>query len=368
VTNFAFVGLPVAFFVSFLVLSTRSGGDFAFDFRQFWQGANDVANGVSPYPTHAELAAIGDRLGPGAVRELFHFPYPAAAAVALVPFGMLPFGLASWIFAALLIAAVLASLWLLGVEDLRVYGLVLGTVAVGGAVRMGTLTPLLLLLLVVCWRWRDRRWLPAVALAAAIVLKLFLWPMLIWLAATGRAWTALRAAGIAVVALVVSWAAIGFDGMTLYLEFLRRLEDVVGDQGVSLVAFGVVGGLDDGVARWLPLFVGLPVLAAAVVLARRGGDERVTFSVALGAALLLTPIVWVHYATLLLIPLSFVASRLAWPWLLLLLFWLSPTAWNEGRLSYVLVAQALMLTIVALPAVMLRDRGAVPLGRLEGAS
>ena len=24
--------------------------DWAFDFRQFWQGGNDVVNGVSPYP------------------------------------------------------------------------------------------------------------------------------------------------------------------------------------------------------------------------------------------------------------------------------------------------------------------------------
>ena len=43
-------------------------------------------------------------------------------------------------------------------------------------------------------------------------LKLFLWPLAVWLALTGRIRAALLAVVVAVIAAAVSWAAIGFAG------------------------------------------------------------------------------------------------------------------------------------------------------------
>jgi hypothetical protein len=54
------------------------------------------------------------------------------------------------------------------------------------AVRIGTLTPALTFLVVLAWRFRATRLVPGVALAVAIALKLFLWPLAVWLAATRR--------------------------------------------------------------------------------------------------------------------------------------------------------------------------------------
>ena len=86
------VGLVLWWWI-FLGLHTGSAS-WGFDFRQFWQGGNDVVNGISPYPSPALLATAGDHLDALGIREVFRFPYPAGAAVALAPFGALSFGVA----------------------------------------------------------------------------------------------------------------------------------------------------------------------------------------------------------------------------------------------------------------------------------
>ena len=83
--------------------------DWAFDFRQFWQGGNDVVNGVSPYPSADDVEGGGLEFGPTRIQEVFRFPYPAGAAVALAPFGALSFDFAAAIWGLLLIASILGA-------------------------------------------------------------------------------------------------------------------------------------------------------------------------------------------------------------------------------------------------------------------
>ena len=115
----AFALLPGALLAAFLVAGAAN--DPAFDFRQFWQGARDVLDGASPYPAADSLpsAEEGRGLTPRGIQEVFRFPYPAPAAVALLPFAALPFAVASWVLMALLVAAVPLTLRILGVSDWR---------------------------------------------------------------------------------------------------------------------------------------------------------------------------------------------------------------------------------------------------------
>ena len=313
-------------------------GDWAFDFRQFWQGGKDVVDGVSPYPSAALLATAGDHLDPEGIREVFRFPYPAGAAVLLAPFGLLGFHAAAALWSALLIGSVLAALWILGVRDWRVLAIVVTAAPVITAVRLGTFTPLLVLLLAVAWRWRDRRWAAGSALALAITLKLFVWPVVVWLLATRRYSAAAIAACVAGVLTFGAWAAIGFDGLTRYPELLRRLTDVVADRGLSLVALGSELGLPDVVAGALPWVIGLALLAAVVYAARAPGGDAVAYSLAIVASIALTPIVWLHYFSLLVLPLAVLRPRFAWPWLLLWVFWLMPDQENQGELWRIVLA------------------------------
>ncbi|MGH3132585.1 MAG: glycosyltransferase family 87 protein, partial [Gaiellaceae bacterium] len=343
--------LPVSIFcwwLGFAVLD--STGDWAFDFRQFWQGGNDVVDGVSPYPGETLLASAGDHLDSVGIQEVFRFPYPAGAAAAAAPFGALDFDVAAAIWGVLLIVSLLAGIWMLGVRDWRVLGVVIGSAPVIGAVRIGTMTPVLILLLAVVWRWRDRAWVAGGSLAVAIALKLFLWPLVVWLAATRRWTAAVGAAGLAVAMTLVAWAAIGFDGFTDYPELVRRLVDVVAERGFSLVALGVEAGLPDGAARALMWLVGLSLLAAAGVVARRVDGDRRAFSLVTVAALALTPIVWLHYFALLVVPLALARPRLAWAWGLMWAFWLVPAQESDGDLWRIVLATAVAGAALAVSA------------------
>jgi glycosyl transferase family 87 len=321
-------------------------GDWAFDFRQFWQGGKDVVDGVSPYPSASLLATAGDQLDPEGIREVFRFPYPAGAAVLLAPFGLVGFHTAAAVWSALLIVSVLGALWSLGVRDWRVLGIVVTAAPVITAVRLGTFTPLLLLLLAVSWRWRDRRWTAGAALGLAITLKLFVWPVVVWLLATRRYGAAAIAAGLASVLTFGAWAAIGFDGLTRYPELLRRLTDVVADRGLSLVALGSELGLPDVVAGALPWVIGLALLAAVVLAARAPDGDAVAYSLAIVGSIALTPIVWLHYFALLVLPLAVMRPRFAWPWLLLWVFWLMPDQQNHGDLWRIVLAAAVTTVLL----------------------
>lgn len=317
-----------------------SPSDWAFDFRQFWQGGHDVVHGVSPYPTSAHLDAAGDELGPRGIQEVFRFPYPAGAAVALAPFGAIAFQAAAALWAALLIVSLLAALWLLEVRDPRVLAVVATSAPVISSVRLGTLTPLLVLLVAAVWRWRDRRWISGGALALAMSLKLFPWPLVVWLAATRRWAAALIAVGAATTYTLVAWAAIGFAGLGVYPDLIRRLADVVADRGYSLVALGATAGLPAAVSEALPWVVGLALLVGTVVSARTRSSDRWSFALALVAALAFTPIVWLHYFVLLVVPLALARPRFAWIWFVLWAFWLTPVQETNGEVGRVLLGAA----------------------------
>lgn len=352
--------LALVFWWWYVLAIQGSPGDWAFDFRQFWQGANDVVNGVSPYPSAALLATAGDHLDPEGIREVFQFPYPAGAAIALAPLGFLGFHAAAAVWSALLIVSLLAAIWILGVRDWRVLAVVISSAPVITAVRLGTLTPVLILLLAVAWRWRDRRWLAGGSLALAISLKLFLWPLVVWLAATRR-WLEAALACVGAIALTLAaWAAIGFDGLADYPELLRRLSDVVADRGFSLVALGVEAGLPRGAAEALPWLVGLSLLAGVAIIARRDGGDRRAFSPAIFAAIALTPIVWLHYFALLVVPLALARPRLSWAWGLMWIFWLMPAQENEGDLWRIALATAVVGAVVALSAAAGPHRSPTP--------
>jgi alpha-1,2-mannosyltransferase len=340
--------LPAALLIGFLAAAVRD--DYAFDFHQFWQGGRDVLHGVSPYPTDSQLARADDSLDPHGIQGAFRFPYPAGAAVALVPFGALPFGAAAAILTVLLILATVAALRILEVRDWRCYGVVFAWVTTLGAIRLGTFTPLLVLALALVWRYRDRPAVAGPALAAAIILKVFLWPMIVWFVLTRRfaaaAWSVALAAGVT----LASWAVLGFEGLSSYPELLRKLADIVATRGYSLDALAAAAGIDDGGAALRLVIAGL-VLGATAVVARRPGGEAGSFALAIAAAIVATPIVWLHYFMLLLLPIALARPRLSMLWLVPLLYWATPFQETGGDLWRILlglvVAAAIISAVVA---------------------
>jgi alpha-1,2-mannosyltransferase len=319
------------------IIGGAIGNRYAFDFHgSLWQAARDVLDGRNPYPPPtAAGVAPGDR-----------FVYPPPVALLLIPLGALPFALAAGIVTVALLAAVAATLALLGVRDWRCYGAAYLSIAVLHDVRLGALTPLLALGLALVWRWREQT-RAAVPLALIVVAKLFLWPLGVWLVATGRTRVALRGALLAIVASALGWAVIGLAGLADYPKLLQVLASEEQSRGYSLVAGGMALGLGPAIARAVAVGIGAVLLAFCWREGRRGLDER-SLALALAGALALSPIVWLHYFVLLLVPIALAKRTFGAIWLIPALFWLIP--YEENFEEHWRIAIGIGLAALALVA------------------
>jgi hypothetical protein len=343
-TVLVFGALPLALVP---LLLHAAGHDYLWDFRrEFLPAGRAVLHGDSPYP-HA----------PGALRSHANYVYPPLAAVVFAPFTLLPQALAEGIFVALSLLAPALALWLLRVRDWRCYGVVYLWPPLLGGVSLGTLSPLLALAVAAAWRWRHSSPALGAAVTGAAVAKLFLWPLLALFAAGSR-W---RAAAVSVVvasaAVLASWALIGFAGLTGYPRLLQQLSRIESPRGYSPDSLALALGAPRGAALGFAALVGLPLLAAAVVFARRGSSDLGALACAIAAALALSPVVWLHYLVLLVVPVAVARDRLGLVWLAPLLLWITPGTASNGsawRIVFALAVVALTLTLAAAPRRVLR--------------
>jgi len=295
-------------------MRSASGWQRPYDFAIFLAAGNDVLAGRDPYPTGEELA--GDVGSP--------YAYPPVLALLVTPLAALPETVASTfvpgvLFTLLLVAATLGALALLDVRDWRCYVVALLYPVSLEAFEYGAIGPVLLLLLAVAWRYRDRVDVSAVSTGAAVVLKLFLWPALVWLAFTGRIRAALAGTLGAVAVALVSWAVIGFDGLRDYPHLLNRLSDIEASNSYSVYAVLRALGIPGTAGKILVVCAGAGLLVlsfrAARDVTRSPVDrDRRSLTLALATALVVTPILWLHYLVLLLLPIALARPRLSALW------------------------------------------------------
>ncbi len=334
------VAAPVVV-ASFLTVALRDG-TFAIDLRHaFLPAAKHVLHGASPYPRPSQLSFT----------EQTAYVYPPLAAVVLAPVSWLPSIVVGVVVVALLAAALAVSIWLLDVRDARCYAIVFLWGPSLAALQTANLTPLLVLAAAAAWRYRDDR-RGSVALIAALTPKVFLWPLALWALAMRRVRILAYAIGGALAVTAVSWGLIGFVGIGTYPHLLRRLQQIEEGDSYSVFALARAIGLDEGVARALWLTLGLGSLAACIAVAR-GGDDRRAFALAIVASLALTPIVWLHYFALLVVPLAIARPRLDWVWLAPVLLIGGSGTGNGGvpRTVLVLVVAAVVTAATLAPSV-----------------
>lgn len=307
------IAVPALFLGGYIIFAAThvKAADAFFDFHAFWRAGHAVAHGHTPYP-------------PARASVLAHensFVYPAPAAIVMVPLGLLPFKVAAPIFATLLVLSIPLALRIVGVRDWRCYALALLSQPVANAIANAAVSPFLAVGLALVWRYRDRRIPAAVTVAALIVLKVFLWPLVLWLLFTRRARTAILACALSIGSSLIAWAAIGFDGFRAYPHLLSVLTRLLEGKSYSVVSLGISAGLGVTAARALAVLAGALALAAVAIHARRPGTDAWTFIVVTGAALVLSPIVWLHYFVLLYIPIAIARPRLSWLWAVPLPLW-----------------------------------------------
>jgi alpha-1,2-mannosyltransferase len=283
----------------------RNGIGQSVDFGiAYYPAAKAILAGGDPYPVHGFVLKSG---------IIVDYVYPPLTALAVVPLTVFPVDVALAIYTGVLIAAFLATLWVLDVRDWRCYGLAFVWPPVLEAIQTGNITIFLALAAALAWRLRDSPRACGAAIGLSLAAKILLWPLTVWCIATRRIRAAAWSAAVAVGALFLTWAAIGFRGLTEYPHVLGRLSDAMDERAYSVYALGVDLGVAPGVARAAWIVVGLLLLASVVVRARRG-DERGAFILALAATIALTPIVWLHYWVLLVLIVAIASPDLGPLW------------------------------------------------------
>jgi hypothetical protein len=120
-----------------------------------------------------------------------------------------------------------------------------------------------------------------------------------------------------------SWALIGFAGFGEYPHLLRVLTAAFGPESFSLASLSQAAGTSAAVGLGLQRFCGIALLTFAGAIARRRHGDRRAFAAAVLAALVLSPVVWLHYFALLVVPIAILQPRMGAAWAIPLGFWLT---------------------------------------------
>ena len=302
------------------------------DFAIFRKAALLVLHGRSPYvvPTPAALA------------QFDKFVYPPVAALLFAPFAAFPSGVARALMFFASVAAIVGALRLLRVEDWRCYSVALVSAPAFNSLGVGALTSFLLLGVALAWRYRDNAVVAAIATAFTAVLKLFLWPVAVWLLATRRWRAALLCAGVAVVLLLGGWAVIGFAGLHSYPKLVHVLEQVEGPVSYSTIA---LFGLSGTAATAATFLLSLAAICGIWLAARGPGGDRRALAVAVLASLVATPLLWLHYLLLVYVPIGLYRPRLSGLWFVPLVLWATPTTHSHGVTWQIVLALAVVAVV-----------------------
>jgi alpha-1,2-mannosyltransferase len=308
-------------------------GGFGVDFRgTLWGPGRQILAGVNPYPSR-----VGAGVGWPAT-------YTPPVMLVALPFAKLSFTLAAWLWVAVLSVASAAALFVLRVRDWRCYLASAASAPVFAGITVGNVTPLIVLSAACAWRWREEPGRGAAALGFGLIVKPILWPLVVWALLTRRLRLAFASVALALVVDVVGWAAIGFDGLRNYPSLMSSLAHSAASHGMLLVSTFVNSGASLGVA-----LVPSIVLAALLIGgAAHSRDDRLIFAAALVAAMLLTPVMWIHYLSLLFVPIAMWRRRLDVVWLAPLALWVVARTYHLPEHSRPVWVSLFSLACVAL--------------------
>jgi alpha-1,2-mannosyltransferase len=345
--------LPVVAVVTFTLAVAATvavaGDTLGYDFRAYYAAATRVLEGQATYDAAFDLAgAFG----------LFFYP-PTFLPFAL-PFALLPEQSAIALWTALMLTCFLSSLLVMPVAPRTRFWILL----VAGLswpvvynIKLGQVGPLLLLLFAVAWRGLDRPWVFGIASAFGAAVKVQPGILLGW-AALQRRWHAAIAVIVSLIVLAtIATFIVGPDAWSEFWSILTRVSDPVRTpQNATIGAIAWQLGAPLELAATLQVVSAVIVvavfLAACVLL-----PAEPSFMVAVIATQLLSPILWDHYAIILLLPTAWLLERgrlgaLAIP--------LSTTWLLAGGTPTIVYPTVYAVTIAAIVWVVVRDRRVSP--------
>jgi hypothetical protein len=302
-----------------------NGGKFGYDFYgDLYTAAHAVLRGANPYEMHRLQAETAILRGGGTFGYNASPRYPPPLMLAVVPLSLLSFKVAAALFMALSLAAVPVAMWLLGVRDWRCIALATASMPAVFGSWIGNVSTLLLLGAAVVWNLRSRVNLMPVAAAVVLAAKLLLWPLGAWMLVTRRYRQVVLTIAFAIAGTLATWAVLGFAGLTAYPKLLSDVAYIGELRSSSLITALLDAGLSTFAARAIALALTGALAGVAWRLARGPqGDER-AFGLMVVAALIASPVDWVHSFVLLFVPIALLSPRLSVIWFLPALVSYSP--------------------------------------------
>jgi hypothetical protein len=336
-------GVVPVLFTAFFMYSAIRAHAFAVDFHNGeWPAGLRMLHGLSPYfGPHSEAVLSAGSPHPTVTPMV----YPALGALLFAVLALLPHTVADVTFTFLDMAAVLVALRLLGVRDRRLYGVVFLWPPVVSGWQTANITLLLVLGLAAVWRFRDRPAVSGLVLAALVSVKLILWPLGLWLLATRRYLSLSYALAIGFAVNLAAWAMLGFSELPRYLRVLQAFDGAGERRAYSTVSLALHLGVNRPAAVVVGFGIASFVAVACLSIGRRGRDRQ-AFTLCIAVALLATPIIWLHYFALLVVPLALARPRLSAAWLLpLVLFACPPTSPSTRQIVLGLCVCAALLLV-----------------------
>jgi hypothetical protein len=338
--------VAILFFGGVIGATVAVAGDtLGFDFLAYHQAATRLLAGAPVYDLSFE-ASGGFGL----------FYYPPTFIPLIVPFGLLSATTAVWVWTGLLIGAFLVGVAVMPVSaTVRWWTVLLAGLSwpFAYAVKLGQVGPLLFLCFAVGWRWLDDPLRLGLSGALGAAIKLQPGLVFVWALLTAR----YRAVAVGVVALaVLAVAATLLAGVGAWSDFVtlvRQVSDpITTAHNFTPGAIAYQLGLGADAAAFVQLLSTILVLLAVVVAARRAASEA-SYLVTLIASQLLSPILWDHYAMLLLLPVAYLLAAGRWWALLFPLATAFPLVGITPAIVYPLV---FWLTLLSVLVVGLRAR------------
>lgn len=315
------------------------------------------------YFTYADAAARHVRGGPvypiAAARtgDCGLYQYPPPFLLLLYPF--IAFGHDGlWLWIVMSAVAFAVGCLILPVQRwIRLTILLLG--AIGWpfifGLRIGQVVPLLYLLFAVGWRFLDRPIVVGIASGLGAIVKVQPGLVVLWLAARLR-FRAIAVAAATVALAVVLAATVGLADWGSFLRVVRDISQAVDvpanmSIGATLYRFGTDASLASVVQT--ANAIGLLIL---LVVAGRSLGSAPGYLLAVTASQIISPILWSHYALILLLPVAWLLDRRQW-WALII-----PVshAWMLIEVAPAIVYTLPYYVVIAALVVMGRQDGRAP--------
>lgn len=243
------------------------------------------------------------------------FYYPPTFAALVLPFGLLAASTATWVWIAGSLAAFLAGVAILPVaRAVRWWILLLAGLSFPFvyAIKLGQVGPILFLTFAIGWRWLDDPVRLGVSGAIGTAVKLQPGLILVWAVLTRR-FRAVAVGGFILVVLAAAATLLaGFGSWTDFVTLLRTVSDPIAtDQNLTPGAVAFQLGAPVTAAALLQL-VNTVAVMAALLAAIRWSSPEASYLVAVVASQLVSPILWDHYAMLLLLPVAYLLAAGRW--------------------------------------------------------